>query len=307
MTSQREKPWHKNSSNLLVVNSILAAIAAIVIQTLVSESVATNFWWILVGITAFIFFVVSAEKITEAFSDDDVQTYVAYYLPYNFGVLLLFVDLFVIIEHHANGSVIESIIAGVVLLAGWGWGWGCDVWYLFRKSKKGFKRYIDEIEGVSEPTRETDWLARFFFFLRSYTSKKEIEINNTLPHDTVCTRLQQSNIHGVGVFAIRDIKKGTSLFSDSEDEIVWIDERQIEHLPREIRKLYDDFAIIKDRKYGCPTNFNRLTMGWYLNDSNNPNVAVDGEYNMMTARDVAKGEELTIDSSKFSVQPYNSK
>jgi hypothetical protein len=313
MESRREKPWHKNSSNLLVANSIFAAIAAIVIQTLAAESTTTNSWWILIGIAALIFFVVSAEKITEAFNDDDVKTYVAYFLPYNFGVLLLFIDLFVIVEHHAASSIVETILAGAVLLGGWWWGWGSDVKFLFRESKSGFKKYLDEIEGVLEPERKPGWFARSFFFLRSYTSKKEDKVTNALPHlphlphENVYTRLRPSKVHGVGVFAIRDIRKNTPLFSDSEDEIVWVDEKEITNLPRELREMYDDFAIIKNGKYGCPSNFNRLTMGWYLNDSDHPNVVVDDDYNMTAARDITRGEELTIDSSKFSEQPYKKK
>jgi uncharacterized protein len=125
----------------------------------------------------------------------------------------------------------------------------------------------------------------------------------SLPHSHVYTRLKPSAIHGVGVFAIRNIPKRTKLF-DADEEITWIDERQLAHLPQSLRRLYEDFCIIKDGLYGCPTNFNNLTMGWYLNDSPTPNVMVDDNYNMWTIRDVIEGEELTIDSSRFSEQPY---
>jgi len=125
----------------------------------------------------------------------------------------------------------------------------------------------------------------------------------SLPHQKVFTRLKPSPIHGVGVFAIRNIPKGTRLF-DSSEEIVWLDEKQIMHLPGNLRQMYEDFCIIKDGQYGCPRNFNNLTMAWYLNDSLNPNVMVDENYNMWAIRDIVDGEELTIDSSRFSEQPY---
>jgi hypothetical protein len=125
----------------------------------------------------------------------------------------------------------------------------------------------------------------------------------TLPHLGVYTRLKPSKVHGVGVFAIRRIRKGTQLF-DSDEEITWVPEAEIESLPEQIKKIYDDFAIIKDGMYGCPVNFNKLSMGWYLNDSDSPNVFVDENYDMWAARDIEDGEELTIDSSKFSMQPY---
>jgi SET domain-containing protein len=124
-----------------------------------------------------------------------------------------------------------------------------------------------------------------------------------LPHLNVYTRLKPSALHGVGVFAIRNIPKGTQLF-DGNEEIIWIGETQIAHLPRSLRQMYEGFCIIKDGRYGCPLNFNNLTMAWYLNDSATPNVIVDDNYNMWTIRDIAEGEELTIDSSRFSEQPY---
>jgi hypothetical protein len=128
-------------------------------------------------------------------------------------------------------------------------------------------------------------------------------MKGALPHFDVYTRLKRSPIHGVGVFAIRPIKEGTRLF-DGDEEIVWIDEDEIKNLPKPIRKMYEDFSIIDNGKYGCPVNFNKLTMAWYLNDSKYPNVIVDEDYNMWAARDIAEEEELTIDSSKFSKQPY---
>lgn len=126
---------------------------------------------------------------------------------------------------------------------------------------------------------------------------------SSLPHSSVYTRLKQSAIHGVGVFAIRKIPKGTKLF-DANEELIWIDESEIDELPPNLRQLYDDFCIIKDGLYGCPHDFNNLTMGWYLNDSITPNILVDENYDMWAIRDIAEGEELTIDSSRFSKQPY---
>jgi hypothetical protein len=84
-----------------------------------------------------------------------------------------------------------------------------------------------------------------------------------------------------------------------------VKEQDLHGLAPALRKLYDDFCIIKEGKYGCPRpNFNNLTMSWYLNDSDDPNVRVDNDYHMWALRDIKTGDELTIDSSKFSEQPY---
>ena len=119
------------------------------------------------------------------------------------------------------------------------------------------------------------------------------------PHHEVLTRLRPSKIHGVGVFAIKDIRKGTKLFNYDLDELRWIRKDGLGRLPTEIRKLYEDFAVLKDGRYGCPRNFNRLTMSWYLNDSKIPNVRCDSSYNFWTLRNIKAGKELTADYSSY--------
>jgi hypothetical protein len=127
-------------------------------------------------------------------------------------------------------------------------------------------------------------------------------------HDEMYTRLKPSLIEGVGVFAIRKIKKGTVLFSGDVDEIRWVDARD---LPKNkaLRELYRRFAIVKNgkngkpKRYGCPRNFHRLTMSWYINDpkqNEKPNVACDDNYDFRALRDIDEGEELTVDSTTYS-------
>ena len=119
------------------------------------------------------------------------------------------------------------------------------------------------------------------------------------PHHAVSTRLKPSKIHGVGVFAIKGIPKGTKLFTYDLDELRWVKKSDLKKLHKEIAKLYQDFAVFKDGRYGCPNNFNRLTMSWYLNDSKRPNVRCDTSYNFWTLRNIKAGEELTVDYSSY--------
>jgi hypothetical protein len=106
------------------------------------------------------------------------------------------------------------------------------------------------------------------------TSYKDRNIDS--PHSGVFVRLMPSKIHkgGVGVFAIKRIPAGTRLFSDENEEIVWIPTTT---LPKNgpLRTLYDDFAIIKGSRYGCPVSFNRLTPAWFLNETKKPNTRCD--------------------------------
>jgi SET domain-containing protein len=124
-----------------------------------------------------------------------------------------------------------------------------------------------------------------------------------LPHEGLYTRLKPSSIHGVGVFAIAQIPKGTYVFPDDDEPIVWVDKKDVEHLPQAIKEFYEDFAIIKGDKYGSPRHFDALTTSWYLNHSKSPNVAADRHYRFYALRDINTGEELTADYASYSDQP----
>lgn len=121
-----------------------------------------------------------------------------------------------------------------------------------------------------------------------------------LPHTGVYTRLKPSRIHGVGVFAITDIPRGSYVFHKDDEKMVWIEKGFIENLPKEVRKLYDDFCVIRNDIYGCPESFDKLTPSWYLNHSDNPNVYADEDYRFIAMRDIKAGEELTVNYNTYS-------
>ena len=111
-------------------------------------------------------------------------------------------------------------------------------------------------------------------------------------HSGVYTRLKQSK-HGVGVFAILDIPEGTNIFKGDTNEMRDIDERELNGLPPEIKQLYDDFCVRKGGNLKGPTNFNNLTVGWYLNHSETPNVKCDEDFDFIAIREIKKDEEIT--------------
>lgn len=101
--------------------------------------------------------------------------------------------------------------------------------------------------------------------------------------EVLCT-LGVSSIHGVGVFAIRDIQKGQELFSFSEKYI------PLEGLDDETLKLVLDRNVIyNDTKYVEHPNFD-INYTCFMNHSNNPNS--DG---VVAVVDIEQGEEITED------------
>jgi hypothetical protein len=130
------------------------------------------------------------------------------------------------------------------------------------------------------------------------------DLKDKSPHSEVYVRLMPSKLHrsGVGVFAIKRILKGKEIFVGENEEVIWIKKTSI---PKDgpVRKMYDDFAIIDGEFYGCPTSFNRLTPAWFLNESKRPNARCDDKYTFFARRNIAAGEEITVDYSTFSDSP----
>jgi uncharacterized protein len=126
-----------------------------------------------------------------------------------------------------------------------------------------------------------------------------------LPHEGVYARLGLSAIHGIGVIAIRPIPRGTNIFANDFAEIVWVENSKLAAAgltPAE-QSFYHDFGIHGGDRIGCPSNFNSLTPGWYLNEpapGEEPNVSSDEACNFTASRDIDEGEELTIRYLGFS-------
>lgn len=123
------------------------------------------------------------------------------------------------------------------------------------------------------------------------------------PHEGVFCRLSPSSIHGVGVFAVLPIPKGTVLFerADAAGLDVFVDDQEIQFLPPAIKKLYTDFCVLGEgHKWACPKTLDDISVGWYVNNNEvNPNISIiDWEYKAL--RDIAVGEEITVSYDSYS-------
>lgn len=125
-----------------------------------------------------------------------------------------------------------------------------------------------------------------------------------LPHEGVAVRLAPSPIHGIGVFAQQPIAAGTNVFANDEREILWVESDRLAQLPLEPwqRAFYHDFALRRGSTLGCPASFDQLTVGWYCNEpteGQEANLTPSSDFDLIAARDIAAGEELTVRYAAF--------
>ena len=121
-------------------------------------------------------------------------------------------------------------------------------------------------------------------------------------NETYCT-IGPSKIHGVGVFAIRDIPKGIDPFpSIMPEQGINITEEELRELPKEVsRKIKDMFVRTNEIYYVYNFGLNSMGVKFHINHCKNPNVAVNEKafvsgYNpFITLRKIKKGEELCWD------------
>ena len=123
------------------------------------------------------------------------------------------------------------------------------------------------------------------------------------PHDDVYARIGPSKIHGVGVRAIRDIPAGTLVFRGESERIVWVLRTRVRRLPKAIRDLYEDFGALSGSWLGVPPSLNSLSVGWYVNHADRPNLEAGDDGRFRALRRIRMGEELTADYRTFADEP----
>ncbi len=131
------------------------------------------------------------------------------------------------------------------------------------------------------------------------TAKKKL-IQNLL--NTYC-RLRKSKSHGVGVFAIREIPKGTNPFKfEKPQSWVKISAEEVKNARAEVKEMIDAFYVIKkDGSFWANSGgLASMGMSFYMNTSKKPNVkTTDDGANFKTTRLIKKGEELLTDYSDY--------
>jgi len=119
-------------------------------------------------------------------------------------------------------------------------------------------------------------------------------------NNTVWCRIAPSPIHGVGVFAIRDISKGQLLYTFDHHMVFDVDEEDFMKILPEIRALILDKIINPEGtthyRFFSPNDEQILQS--FMNHSSDANS--DGH---IALRDIKKGEEITENYNRLGIKP----
>ena len=136
--------------------------------------------------------------------------------------------------------------------------------------------------------RAFDRTARLPFTANKKHREKKIKIAITLLNEMVKVKLAPSPIHGIGVFALRDIKKGGKLYLDAIPHAFDVPFKDFKKLDPEISEILLGHwpQIVNGSHFLYPvTKFSA-----YCNHSDTPNVDMKED---KALRKIKKGEELT--------------
>lgn len=110
-------------------------------------------------------------------------------------------------------------------------------------------------------------------------------------------RIAPSPIHGVGVFAIRDIAKGQKLYADATPEVYTLGYGNFSKLFLPVRELLlERFPqIVVGSKFVFPTDRLQAYMNHGYGEAENYDAIHD-----IVLKDIKKGEEILEDYTKIS-------
>jgi hypothetical protein len=136
---------------------------------------------------------------------------------------------------------------------------------------------------------------------------KRTELLRRVLADCYC-QLQPSPIHGIGVFAIRDIPKARNPFKTltkyAMPGSVRVTDEELSILPPKLAALIRALFIptTEGRLYIPTCGLNVIYLDTYINHSSHPNLQTKDGVRFVTTRRIHEGEELTVDYRTYDAR-----
>lgn len=120
----------------------------------------------------------------------------------------------------------------------------------------------------------------------------------------VYCRLGVSAIHGVGVFAIKPIPQGINPMVETRyaefDSCLEADIFDNSNIPDSVKALVKAMCPVNRGVVDIPPfSLNEIGVSFYLNHSKTPNMECADDGNFYALREIAVGEELTVDYTEY--------
>ena len=113
-----------------------------------------------------------------------------------------------------------------------------------------------------------------------------------------------SKIDGVGCYSDIVIKKGEFVRVFAPDDSRWVPLKRAHASPH--KKLIKKFGIRVSNGYWAPVDFLRISVGWYMNHSETPNLqSDDGDVTYYALEDIRPGVEVTMDYRRMDAEHDN--
>ena len=116
-------------------------------------------------------------------------------------------------------------------------------------------------------------------------------------------RLAKTKV-GVGVRAVRPIKKGSRIDAWEPGDMIYVPLDSVTDI--EYLKWLNVFGIVVWQGFYAPRNPIRMSLAWYINHSATPSVSIDvqpAKWTIRARRDIKAGEELTVDYGTLDFNP----
>jgi len=106
------------------------------------------------------------------------------------------------------------------------------------------------------------------------------------------------------VRAVRHIRKGSRIDAWEPGDMIYVPLESVTDI--EYLKWFNVFGIVVWQGFYAPRNPVRMSLGWYINHSELPNVTIavtPTKWTIRARRHIKPGEELTVDYGTLDFNP----
>jgi SET domain-containing protein len=120
---------------------------------------------------------------------------------------------------------------------------------------------------------------------------------------TTLVRLAKTKV-GIGLRAVRPIRKGVRIDAWEPGDMIYVPLEAVTDI--EYLKWLNVFGIVVWQGFYAPKNPVRMSLAWYINHSDRPNLTIavtPTKWTIRSCRAIKPGEELTVDYGTLDFNP----